>query len=275
MEESNNQPESLVAYTELPQVKYQRNQFGLIESIQHNLNDDGSVNWRSMIKPEFLYPNRDWFEIRKKPIPESIEDLDDKQLLIMLAGLKELAKLRGFTSVTYDVKHVSDNYVSAICRITWIGNYETSGLSVVYEDAANATFNNTDDFCLKFLESIACNRAFVRCVRNFLNIHIVGADEIDKSKNRVADISDLIVSNALPINPQGILEKAVNEKLKLQTFDEFKSFLRPLWKKSTESNDTAMLSILEEAKNWNTFKDVPAKASRVFLKVINEHKKDN
>ena len=55
---------------------------------------------------------------------------------------------------------------------------------LIYSDTANATLDNTDSFCAKFLETIACNRAFVRCVRNYLGVHIVGADEIDKSENK-------------------------------------------------------------------------------------------
>ena len=31
-----------------------------------------------MINPEHLYPNKDHFEIRKMPIPESIEGLEDQ-----------------------------------------------------------------------------------------------------------------------------------------------------------------------------------------------------
>lgn len=264
-----------VAFPQAPMAKYKRNEYGLIESVKYVFNEDGSVNWRAMIIPEFLYPNRDWFDARKKPVPDSIEGLDDKQLSIMLGGIKELAKLRGFVSVRFDVKHIKDQYVTSKCCISWLGNYETNGEYVTYEDVGNATFDNTDDFCLKFLETIACNRAFVRCVRNFLNIHIVGADEIDKSKNRVADISDLIVSNALPITAQGTLEKSVNEKLKLQSFQDFKGFLRTLYKKALDENDSAILSLLEEAKVWNDFKDISAKTARVLLKIVNEHQKNN
>lgn len=276
MNEENNQ-ENVETETPVPNIrdKYKRDEYGLISSVEYVFNEDGSVNWRAMIKPEFLYPNRDWFDVRKKAVPESIEGLEDKQLLIMLAGIKELAKLRGFRSVNYKITHIASNYVTASCTIKWAANYETDWTAVEFEDAANATADNTDDFCLKFLETIACNRAFVRCVRNFLNIHIVGADEMDKSKNRVADVGDLIVSNALPISPQGTLEKAVNEKLKLQSFDDFKGFLRTLYKKAAEEKDTATLSMLEEAKEWKAFKDISAKTSRILLKIINEHQKNN
>jgi hypothetical protein len=254
--------------------RYSRDEFGLINSVDYVFNEDGSVNWRAMIKPEFLYPNKDWFEIRKQAVPTSTEGLDDKQLLIMLGGIKELAKLRGYRSVSYEVSHVADKYVSAKCRIEWISNYETP-FSVSFEDVANATYDNTDDFCLKFLETIACNRAFVRCVRNFLNIHIVGADEIDKSKNRVVDIADLATSNVLPITPQNTLEKTVNEKLKIHSFDDFKVFLRGVWKTASENNETATVEVLNDAKDWSSYKDISAKSSRILLKVINEHQKNN
>jgi len=33
---------------------YQRDEYGLLENVNYIFNGDGSVNWRSMIKPEFL-----------------------------------------------------------------------------------------------------------------------------------------------------------------------------------------------------------------------------
>ena len=255
-------------------TKYQRNEHGLINSVNYSFNEDGSVDWRLMVKSEFLYPNKDWFDLRKQEVPSSPEGLTDKQLLIMLGGIKELAKLRGFAKVKYSLDYPSDNYVVAKCSIEWIPNYENKE-SVVYEDVANATANNTDLFCLKFLETIACNRAFVRCVRNFLNIHIVGADEIDKSKHRVSDIAELMVSSAVPITAQGALEKAVNESLGLQTLEDFKSFLREIWKKAAQSEQLELSELLSDAKAWNAFKDIPSKESRRLLKLANEYKKNN
>ena len=167
---------------------YVRNAHGLLENVDYVFNQDGSVDWRAMIKPEFLYPNKGWFEARNKDVPTSSEGLDDKQLLIMLGGIKELAKLRGYHSVEFQVDNVSEGYVTAKCRIGWLPNYE-SLCKIDYEDTGNATLANTDSFCAKFLETIACNRAFVRCVRNYLNIHIVGADEIDKSQGQPHPLS--------------------------------------------------------------------------------------
>ena len=45
---------------------YKRNEHGLLENVDYEFNEDGSVNWRAMIKEEFLYPNKDWFVSRKK-----------------------------------------------------------------------------------------------------------------------------------------------------------------------------------------------------------------
>ena len=252
-------------------IDCKRNEYGLLNSINYSFNEDGSVNWRSMIKPEFLYPNKDWFDLRKQTVPSSSEGLTDKQLLIMLGGIKELAKLRGFTKVKYSLDYPKDNYVVAKCSIEWMPNYENAE-AVIYEDVANATADNTDLFCLKFLETIACNRAFVRCVRNFLNVHIVGADEIDKSKNRVSDVAELMISNAVPITAQGALEKAANELLHVQTLEEFKAFLRQLWKKAGPVEQKELAELLSDAKEWNVFKDIPSKQSRMLLKLTNEHK---
>jgi hypothetical protein len=250
--------------------KYKRNEHGLIDSVLYQFNEDGSVDWRKMVKDEFLYPNKGFFECRKQPVPTSIEGLKDNQLLIMLAGIKELAKLRGFTGVSYEVNHVSESYVVAKCSINWICNYETEnayGVGVTYEDVANATLANTDDFCAKFLETIACNRAFVRCVRNFLNVHIVGADEIDKSKSPSNSSSESIEStgydnNTVPVTPTGILEKTLREKHGVVDFEGAKVIFRKLWAANEYRG--------EGVKVWKDFSDIPAKEARILLPLVNK-----
>ena len=238
---------------------YKRNGHGLLENVEYIFNEDGSVNWRAMIKEEFLYPNKGWFDSRNQPVPTSPEGLEDKQLLIMLGGIKELAKMRGYSTVAFDVVHSSDGYVTAKCMINWNKNYETQD-EVVYEDYANATLSNTDNFCAKFLETIACNRAFVRCVRNYLNIHIVGADEIDKSQATAQSYeSDAVAS---PITPVDLLEKTLREKHNVDSFEGCKNVLRDLWKSESYRN--------EKAKEWSCFKDIPAKEARKLIVVLNK-----
>tara|TARA_R110001583_G_C5608155_1_gene405088 strand:- start:960 stop:1601 length:642 start_codon:yes stop_codon:yes gene_type:complete len=213
-----------------------------------------------MIKPEFLYPNKGWFDARNKPIPNTIEGLDDKQLLIMLGGIKELAKMRGYCGVEFKVDNISDGYVTAKCTIHWHKNYESvNEYSTSYEDVANATLANTDAFCAKFLETIACNRAFVRCVRNYLNIHIVGADEIDKSKGAAQAVESEAVA---PITPVGLLQKTLRDKHQVDSFEGCKELLRDLWKDEKYRN--------ESAKKWGSFTDIPAKEARKLISVLNQ-----
>ena len=73
------------------EVKFNRNAHGLIDGIDYVFNEDGSVDWREMIKEEHLFPNRSWFESRGKDMPSSTAGLQDFQLLIKLGGIKELA----------------------------------------------------------------------------------------------------------------------------------------------------------------------------------------
>jgi len=237
--------------------KYRRNDLGLLEGVEYKFNEDGSVNWRAMVKPEYLYQNREWFENRKIPVPDSIEGLGDHQLLIRLAGLKELARLRGFQSVKYQLNTVSEKYATAICEIAWIPNYETNSLVQTFSSTANATADNSSGFGAKFLESIAENRAFVRAVRNYLNIHVVGDDEVDKSKNKIAyEESEAIVQS---LTPASALRNAAKQ-IGCDDFDGFKSHLRKLWKDETYKN--------EDAANWGSFDDIPIKECRKLLAII-------
>lgn len=227
-------------------------------------NEDSSINWRAMVKPEYLYPNKDWFTARGQQIPDSIDGLEDNQLLIKLGGLKELAKLRGYNQVSYDVIKCERDYVVVKCKISWkalVGKASMVCLEdgCIFEDVANATLDNTNDFCAKFLETIATNRAFVRCVRNYLGINIVGDDEIDKSKNKISSYENT-ESTIVNITPQGLLKKLAKDKLGCDTFDDFKKYLRKLWQDETYKN--------EEAKVWNDFNAIPAKECRKLTSFI-------
>ena len=127
-------------------MNYKRNELGLLEGVNYEYNEDGTVNWRAMIAPEHLYPNKGWFEMRNQPMPQSIEGLADNQLLIKLSGIKELAKLRGFNRVHYEVIKCEIDHVSVKCEINWIPNFENPKQesdflppSTSFEDLANAT----------------------------------------------------------------------------------------------------------------------------------------
>lgn len=233
-----------------PTLGFARDTSGLIKGIDYKFNEDGSVDWREMISDEHLFPNRSWFESRGKDMPSSAKGLQDSQLLIKLSGIKELARLRGFNSVRYTTEKCDKDHVAVKCEITFIGNYETNAESVVFQDMANATLDNTSSFATKFLETIACNRSFVRCVRNFLNVHIVGDDEIDKSNTAPEGNSSFQAS----LTPNGILEN------KFDSFEALQDALRELWKAKAYRN-TAV-------SEWDAFDDIPAKEARVLIKLL-------
>lgn len=237
-----------------------------ISKFAYNL--DGSINWRAMVKSEFLYPNKEWFETRGKPVPESIEGLADNQLLIKLGGLKELAKLRGYNSVSYDVIKCDRDYVVIKCKISWKALLdEFSSMKIIedpcaFEDMANATLENTNDFCAKFLETIATNRAFVRCVRNYLGINIVGDDEIDKSKNNKNNKKETTVIEIADISPQALLSAHAHKVLGIDNFEDFLDHLRQMWKDKTYQH--------EDIVNWKNYSSIPAKECRKLIFLIKQ-----
>lgn len=237
-------------------IKRDSGNLPIIENLEIPLKD-GFVDWRSLIKPEHLYINADWFQKRNLAVPSSVEGLEDHQLSIKLSGIKELARLRGFSSVRKSVSHVSPEHVVAGCSIEWIGNAETSMLDVEYEEFASATTSNTDSFGKNFLETIACNRAFIRCVRNFLNIHIVGFDEfVQKSSSH----PEQTPSNFLAVTPQNTLMKLLETKQVFSMEDFKKKYLRPFYKNGLFKND--------EAANWSDFSQIPPKDCLKLLSLL-------
>jgi len=181
-----------------------RNKYGLIDDINLNyiFNDDGAINWRKMVKTEHLVPNR------QKTQETDVSKLQDKDLLILLGGIKELAQIRGYTKVEYNVVSATESYFATSCRITWIPNYETDGREIVFEALADASCNNTKSFARFFLAAIAENRAFVRCVRNFLKINIVSQEELGDAK--LLDEAATIQDN--PTSPHVLLEKVMKDR---------------------------------------------------------------
>jgi|TARA_S200002703_G_scaffold70974_1_gene61548 hypothetical protein len=237
-------------------MKYKRNEFGLVEDVEYKYNEDGSINWRAMIPTEHLYPNKGWFEARNQPMPNSTEGLEDYQLLIKLSGIKELAKLRGFSNVNYDVVKCEMDHVAIKCSIDWLGNFESENQPIAFQDIANATAYNTSNFAQKFLETIATNRAFVRCVRNFLNIHIVGADEIDTSNNKSAPMQQ----ESVAYGPLNVLMSQVKLSGSDQDFEIFKEILRGLYKNNAYKN--------KDVKNWKTWENIPKTEITKLIKVL-------
>ncbi len=221
-----------------PPVVFERNQYGLLEdkNIKYHFNDDGTVNWRKMIKPEFLVANRD------RTAETDISKLEDHELIILLGGLKDLAHVRGYHSVTYKVHQASPEYVCASCSIVWISNHETEGSeSILFEAIADASVDNTKGFTetdgikVQYLAAIAENRAFCRAVRNFLRINIVAHEECKNVK--ISKPSP----NVNAASPDIFLSTLMKEK-----DIEFEAIKAKMIKESVKG-----------AVEWNSVKDIP------------------
>lgn len=171
---------------------FTRDKFGLLPEITYVFDENGYVNWRKMVPIQFLYINSDIknkeriekkYNKNIKDIDISTDNVEDRDLIITLAGLKYLLRLRGYSSVVFSTKEASDQYASVNCYIDFIGNFETNGFSQSYSENGSAHLRSTDSFMRAYLVEAATNRAFARCIRNYLNINIVSKEELfDQSK---------------------------------------------------------------------------------------------
>jgi len=218
--------------------KFKRDSNGLLECIDYIFNPDNTINWRAMINKEHLVPNRDAFKNQKDiNLKElDISSLADNQLLILLAGIKELAQIRGYKNVNYDVIQAQPDYVAVKCTIDWISNYETNMESVSFSALADAHLDNTKDFAKNFLMAIAENRAFIRAVRSFLKINIVGNDEIGKTTHIDIDVEP----NTLVTQPIALLQK---------TMEEYNISFEQIKERAIQKN-------MDGAQNWSEIKDI-------------------
>ena len=192
-------------------ITNKRNSDGLVESVTYKFTDTGEIDWRSMVDPKYLYLNTDNFNRRKEAVPSSIDGVADKDLIIQLPGLRNLAILRGFTSVTYRPITATNEYAATVCQINWIGNFETNFQPIIYEDMACANFLNVGEMVSSYLVEMSANRAFCRTVRNFLKIFIVSKEELPPAKT-------MKTNNGNNSEPAVVLANLMKEKGK--SFEE-------------------------------------------------------
>lgn len=230
-----------------------RNVDGLVQGVDYKFNADGTVNWRAMVKKEYLVPNKDRFpNLSQEEINAlDVSQLEDNQLLILLSGIKELAKLRGFTKSVPHATSSSPEHASCEWFITWIPCKDSGGLEVTTGDWANATTRNCNDFGVLFLEPIAANRAFVRCVRNYLGIYIVGADEVSQVKGGYKKPA---ADEVPPADIHEILENLAKSK---------GYTLTNLIEKVSEKFDTS---------KWSNWSDIPKKDAVALVGALKKKK---
>jgi hypothetical protein len=198
-------------YNCVPPTRFTRNEFGLLDNIDYVFSQDGKVDWRKMVKPEYLVPNT----ARTKET--DVSKLKDNELLILLGGLKELAKLRGYTKATPVVRMANLDAVCVEYVVTWMPNYETENKEVISGGVSMATISNTEGFTQTYLAEMAENRALARCIRSFLGINIVSKEEVGKNS------SDTPQESFAATSPHELLRQTLNEKN--VTFEQLKKQL--------------------------------------------------
>lgn len=235
---------------------FTRSEDGLLSGIDYIRNADGSINWRKMVKPEHLVPNREAFERRSQPVPSVTDGLEDKDLLILLQGLKDLAKLRGYREVRHRVAASGPTFCCVETTIDWIPNFETGNLPVSFTSLADASSQNTSGFAAQFPAAIAENRGFVRCVRNFLGINITGKDELGSKSSTDEEPSSPPTGQPLNFLKGLLSDEGV-------TFEQFQ-------------NRMIQLKI-DGAADWKSFDSIPATQAleliEMVVKVLEEKKR--
>lgn len=254
-----------------------RNQYGLYNHIDYSFNSEGFVNWRSMIPTRFLYVGdnikenplrRELFEKKYGKKPEKVDllvdKIEDRDLLITLAGIRYLASLRGYEIVEFKTLESSNqNYAVVNCAIYWRTNYENTFnekdlyFNTVRFDAVGcASIDNTNGKFRNYLPEIASNRAFCRAVRNFLNIDVVSDEEVFSEKEEVKPTTS---SGVTPYGkPEEVLKAKMDEKG--ITFQKLKD------------------AMIKKDKEWEKFESIldipPIKIFDVLGRLRDKEKKD-
>ena len=239
-------------------ANYERDERGLVKGVQYKFKPNGKIDWRAMINTQWLVINRQFENKLQEKYGRGsadlkVEEVDDNFLLITLPGIKELADLRGIVSYCPKVEYGPLGQVSVTAQITWIENFETKGRCVPFGGVANASQENTTGFGSIYLEAIAENRAFVRAVRNFLGINIVGQDEIKPEKAQPATVS--AASIASHNSASSFLQKTAAEKF--NTFEKFK-----VW---AETKIPAF-----EVSEWTGYGDIKSQTALQLLALLKE-----
>lgn len=172
-----------------------RDERGLLKGVDHPLVNPYTVDWRKMINPEYVVLNRaamaklsvDTKLISAEETARLLSEVSDDKKIVKLAGFRELLRIRGYSALKQTVKAMPDGLVCE-CTITFLPNFETDGREVSYTAVAGASPTNVAPEYSQFLAAIASNRAFGRCVREFLGINSVTDEELNPNEEvKVAD----------------------------------------------------------------------------------------
>lgn len=159
---------------------------GLLDGVQYAKNDDGTINWKAHLSSKWLRVKDDKVKEVETRYSKKLRDidlstLDDYYLYVKLGGYNEVARLRGFDSLTHSVDYVDGQKAVITCTMHFVPNPEEPNGLTCAGVASGSVYNIKPDFAA-FMETIAENRAFARCVRRALNINIVAEEELGKGQ---------------------------------------------------------------------------------------------
>lgn len=220
--------------------------------------EDGNIDWLKMIPEKFIVPQ----DKMKKDIP--VSQLENHEKMVLLGGWKYLLKKRGYISKHDFIHESSTEFVSATCRIVWTAHEDSNGIEQTYESSADAHLGNTDGMMKKFLTANAQNRAFARCVREYLNIHVVGKDETDK-----ATIEEMINQNKNNSSNNISYARTPQEGLKnLLLNNGFNLKYAIKWfKDEKKSNNILSVEEIDAITDWN---DIPLSGCYALINAFEE-----
>lgn len=261
---------------------------GLFPHLIYPRKENGSIDWRALINPAHIVFNSKNERIAKEieqayggPAKSLVyadvaakQNVDDKHILVLLAGWRELAELRGFTSSIPTSISAAPGIVAATHVIKWIPNEEDPDGKETGA-TADATMENTGGF--GYLGAMAGNRAFVRAVRQGLGINVLAYDEIatkDEAPQEAGHSSSSTSALYQP-GPVPTLVKTCNERG--FTFEAVKKsavtryISQDKWKKDETGNPVPPFTA--DPSSWTKFEDIPARDCLRLIEAIKEGKR--
>ena len=248
----------------IPPNSFERNAFGLYKHLNYIFTEDGYVDYYKMLKPEHIVLNRRKKEAIEKKYKKTFDEIDiekdkveDEDLVILLAGIRFLAALRGFISVDYDFESNEEGAYTK-CIMTFLGNYETNHRVVCFSALAERHRANLVGIFQNFPLSLSENGAFVRCVRSFLRIPIMAQDEIIGVKEDEEVESEEELS---PVSPHAALDSYLKAKA-----CPYKKLHQKLIKKVNDKNEP----LFPDAEKWVKITDIPKETVLPILTMLKE-----
>lgn len=205
--------------------------------------------WRSAIPRKFFAPNMQALTDEEAKLLEqgqlSVDTLPDNKLLLLLAGVKYIAKEHGYSKVDYTALSVLPDFVSVKCTIVW-ENPRLDVLSIEFSALADAHKGNTSGFARDYLTAMAENRAFSRCVRNFLGIDVLTESEIYSGSAT-----------------QQEKQAEIQEEVKIDPLKNLKETMKKYKIKFAAVKALAIQQGIEGADRWSTVDDIAADINKV------------